>query len=68
MSEPQYDCEDMDRYYDMKEFRDMQRQRDELLAALKAIERAYDSSMTPLAMISSTMPAVRAAIVKAEGR
>ena len=39
----------------------------DLLAALRAIESAYDGSMTPLQAISRTMPVVRAAIGKAEG-
>jgi hypothetical protein len=34
MSEPQYDAQDMHRYYDMKEFREMRKQRDEM-------DRAY---------------------------
>jgi hypothetical protein len=35
MAEPQYDAEDMDRFYDMEQFRAMRGERDQLLAACR---------------------------------
>ena len=68
--EPQYDCEDMHRYYDSLEFRAMRLQRDELLAALKAMVASYDgirSALTCKTVIGKLAQA-DAAIAKAEGR
>jgi hypothetical protein len=63
MSEPQYDAEDMHRYYDMVEWRDLQKQRDELLAALKlALPCVLDHES------EANCRLVLAAIANAEGK
>jgi hypothetical protein len=65
MSEPQYDAEDMHRYYDIVEWRDLQKQRDELLEALKELVEAGEESWRPN---RPCLQVAREVIAKAEGK
>jgi hypothetical protein len=76
MVEPQYDCEDMHRYYEMQELRDLRKQRDELLAVLKDASRTLQRCISACAekrTIGVQSPPclvcrLEAAISKAESR
>ena len=41
MTEPQYDCEDMNRHYEFQELRDLRKQHNELARATRTILRGF---------------------------
>lgn len=66
MVEPQYDAEDMHRYYDMKEFREMQKRVERADAICLAYATALMAESDEVRV--RVFDTVRSAIAKAEGR